>query len=71
MSVTKEQVVASINLVRTVADIIKELGEVPSGHLYAQLMPYNISLQAYETIIRVILSTGLVQQKNHLLIWIG
>jgi hypothetical protein len=69
--VTKEQLEAGLQLVRGIADAIKELGSVPSGHLYARLMGV-MSLSEYQQIIGMLVSSGLVKQEaSHLLVWVG
>lgn len=70
MSVIKEQIKGTLETIRVVADAIRELGSVPSGHLYARLMSH-MSHATYEKIIGVITRSGLVEEKNHLLTWIG
>ena len=66
---TQEQ--AAIEIVKAVADTIKDLGSVPSGHLYARLMGH-MSLSEYEQIIGFIVRSGLVKRdSSHLLTWIG
>lgn len=67
----------SINLdkVRTyvlaIAETVRELGEVPSGHLYAQLMG-DMDLDTYTSLIQVLEHAGLVRvQPSHLIIWVG
>ena len=68
---SKDEAKAAIEIIRAVADAIKELGSVPSGHLYARLMG-KLSLTEYEQIIGFIVRTGLVRRdKSHLLTWIG
>lgn len=55
----------------SVGECIRELGEVPSGHLYARLMG-KLSLESYEAIIRQLVKADLVKRSNaHLLTWIG
>jgi len=62
---------ASIRIVGAIADAVRELGSVPSGHLYAQLMG-RMSLATYQSIISNIASTGLIRvDGNHLLVWTG
>jgi hypothetical protein len=62
---------AVIQVVRAVADAIKELGSVPSGHLYAQLM-CRLELREYGRVIEILVDGGLVQKDaSHLLTWIG
>lgn len=70
MTVTKTQVVAALHGTKAVADVIRELKEIPSGHLYAQLMG-TISLETYNRIIKYLLDAELIQSSNHLLIWTG
>lgn len=38
--VTREQVVAMLQTVKAVAEAIRELKQVPSGHLYTMLMDH-------------------------------
>jgi hypothetical protein len=53
-----------------VAEAIRELGSVPSGHLYARLMG-QLSVESYGAIIRTLKGAGLVEEKSHLLTWVG
>jgi len=54
-----------------IAGAIKELGSVPSGHLYARLMD-QMSLATYEKIVGALIGAGLVRKEpSHLLVWIG
>lgn len=61
---------AVIEILKAVADAIRELGEIPSGHLYAQLMGH-MSLELYQKIIGALVAAKLVEEQNHLLRWIG
>ena len=61
---------ATLEVVRTVADAIRDLGAVPSGHLYARMMGY-VSLETYTSIIDVLKQAGLVSERNYLLTWVG
>lgn len=67
---TRAQIAASLSIIRIVADAIRDLGEVPSGHLYARLMP-TFSLAQYESVIGLLKRAGLVEEKNYLLVWKG
>jgi len=68
---TKQQVSAAIKATAAVAEAIRGLKEVPSGELYARLMPY-MTLEAYEGIIGTLVRAGLVDRKpSHILVWIG
>jgi hypothetical protein len=53
-----------------VADVIRAEGEMPSGELYAVLMP-KISIETYQKLIRTLVSAELIRETNHLLVWIG
>jgi hypothetical protein len=62
----------SRNAIRAaVADAIRDLQEVPSGQLYAQLMAV-MSLSDYEALIAALVNAGLVTRTpSHLLQWKG
>lgn len=61
---------AILNVILALTEAIRDLGEVPSGHLYASVMSH-LSLAEYQQVIAAIVSTGLVTQSNHLLTWVG
>lgn len=64
------QVNAAVQVVVAIGESIKELGSVPSGHLYARLMG-RMSLETYNKIIDILVKTGAVKNENHLLTWVG
>ena len=66
--VTKEQVGAVVDVIRALADTIRELGSVPNGHLYAQVMEV-LDLPTYERAIAMLKRAGLVAESGHLLTW--
>ncbi len=68
--ITKEQVVAALQTIKVVADTIRELGEVPSGVLYSQVMQH-VSLQSYQSIIERLKGAKLIREKHNKLIWVG
>jgi len=70
MHPTREQVQAVIEVTHAVAEAIRTLGSVPSGELYARCMG-SMSLATYTSIIGTLKGAGLVQEKNHLLTWVG
>jgi hypothetical protein len=71
MTATKEQVTAYLECVKTVAVCIRELKEVPSGHLYARLMS-KMSLENYQGIIDFLRDKGFITvSRGHLITWIG
>jgi hypothetical protein len=53
-----------------IAYTIRELGSIPSGHLYALLMG-DMSLDTYNGLIDLLKRTHMVAEKNHMLTWIG
>ena len=60
----------TVRIVRAVAEVIRELGEVPSGHLYARLMGV-LSLDQYQQVVSVLVRAGLVRSQHDCLTWIG
>ena len=69
-NVTAEQVTAGIRAASAVGDAIRELGSVPSGHLYAHLMKF-MSLETYNSLIGILKQANLVEEKAHVLTWVG
>ena len=69
MSMTAQEK-AAVAIVVAIGETIKDLGSVPSGHLYAQLMG-RMSLETYNKVIGLLVKTGAVKEENHLLTWIG
>ena len=65
----RSQVRAALNVVQAVADAIKELKQVPSCVLYAQLMSH-MDLGAYQKVIALLKDAGLVKEENHMLTWV-
>ena len=70
MEATAEQKRALVLAVQALADAIRELGSIPSGHLYARLMD-KLSLETYQILIGVLKQAGKVKEENFLLTWIG
>lgn len=64
------QIKAAVNAIAAMAEAIRELKEVPSGHLYAVLCG-KMSLEQYNNAIRLICDTGLVELRGHVLRWVG
>lgn len=54
-----------------IAETVRELGEVPSGHLYAGLMG-KVSYYEYERCLGILIHAGLISRSgHHLLTWAG
>lgn len=68
-NVTPTQASAVVETICAVGDAIRELGSVPSGHLYAHLCG-SMSLEAYLRIIAILKALDMVHESGHLLTWI-
>ena len=65
-----DKVKAALMMVKAVADAIRDLGSVPSGHLYANLLGH-MGLDEYEWIIGQLVGAGLVRKApSGMLTWI-
>lgn len=65
------QTKAALSVVLVVAECIRDLGSVPSGHLYAQLMGH-FTLQQYESVVGALVGAGVVRRDaSHVLTWVG
>jgi len=68
---TKDEIKAGLQTIMAVADSIRELGEVPSGTLYAVLMG-KLSLEGFNKVLGILKNAGLVTEtEGHLLRWTG
>lgn len=70
MPLTNAEVQALL-LVKAVGETIRDMGMVPSGHLYAALCG-KMSLETYEKLINKLVETGLVERGPHFILkWVG
>lgn len=70
-SLSKEEITAAVEILAAVADTIKQLGSVPSGHVYAAVMGM-LSLVEYNACINILERQGLVRRDpNFVLTWTG
>jgi hypothetical protein len=60
----------AIAIIQAVAEVIKTLQTVPSGHLYANLMG-KLNLEQYQMVIDKLKEAKLIKVENHLITWIG
>lgn len=67
---TSSQLNAAMAVTVAIAEAIREAKEIPSGHLYAVLMN-KVDLEGYQRIIQTLKNAGLVEDKGHLLKWVG
>ena len=68
--VSPDELKATVLLVKAVADCIRELEEVPSGHLYARLQG-TLSLNTYNRVLDFLKKAKLITVQNHLIKWVG
>lgn len=64
----KKQARGAVLAAAAIAEAIREASPIPSGHLYAMVCG-QMGLEYYEGIITMLIRTGLVERKNHLLTW--
>ena len=68
--IKSSEVLAYVNTCKAIAEAVRELGEVPSGHLYAHLMG-QMSLDTYEGMIAKLINAGLIRKSaSHMLSWV-
>ena len=65
----KQKAKAYIAVVQAIADTIRELKQIPSGHLYAHIQS-KVSLEVYQSIINLLKESGRVKEENYLLSWV-
>lgn len=68
--VTKEQVAAGVKTIAAIAEAIRDLGEIPAGHLYGRLAGM-LTIGDFERIIAILERTKLIEKHGHLLVWTG
>ncbi|MGL6095385.1 MAG: hypothetical protein ACRC7O_06255 [Fimbriiglobus sp.] len=62
---------ALVGLIRAVAETIREVGEAPSGTVFAALQAAGVTLTQYERIVQTLVDVKAVEKRGHLLVWIG
>lgn len=67
---TQQQVKAAFAMIAAVAEAVREAGRIPSGTLYAVLCS-KVDFAGYEKMVGILKGSGLVEEKNHELIWVG
>ncbi len=63
---------ARVNVLKAVAiaEAIRDLGSVPSGHLYARLMD-KMDLAEYEGLIDLLKLGGVIRESGHVLTFVA
>jgi len=60
---------AALITLQAVADAIRELGEVPAGHLYGAVMGH-LSFEQFQKVVGLLVKAGLVRREpGDLLVW--
>lgn len=67
---TRKETLAAFDLVTAIAETIREVGEVPAGHLYAPLCA-KMTADAFNQVIAMLERAKLVRRQNNLITWIG
>ena len=62
------EIKAGLEVIKAIAEAIREAKSIPSGTLYAVLMG-KLSLEQYEKIISILINAGLVTESGHVLTW--
>lgn len=65
---TTEQIQGGFKILQAVTEAIKEVKEIPSGHLYANLCGI-MDLQTYERVISILTNSTVIRKQGDLLIW--
>lgn len=63
---TSNAVEAAVRASVAILEAVVDLGSIPSGHLYAQLMG-RMSLENYNAIINGLVKAGMLTDRGHLL----
>ena len=72
MATTKAEVRAAMDIVFATLEVVRRAGEIPAGHLYAQLMSVPGMNEAnFEKLVGCLERTRMVTHKSHVLRWIG
>lgn len=59
-----------LTVLMAVAEAVREAGEIPSGTVYAVLAG-RVDKQGYDSMIRTLKNADLIEERAHLLRWIG
>ena len=65
---TVHELNAGLQVLKALAEAIRELKQVPSGNLYAQVMNY-LDINAYESAIRTLCNAGVIRKSGDILHW--
>lgn len=57
------------DLIFCLLEAIREVKQIPSGHLYA-IVSSHVGLETYNAAIDIIVESGVVTRSNHMLTWV-
>lgn len=66
----RKQAKAMIGVIHIISETIRELKQVPSGYLYAQVMNHVTATQ-YAKILEILTNAQVITISNHLITWVG
>lgn len=66
----RKKIEAALGVLRAVADAIRELGRVPYGVLYANVMAH-IDLANLDAIVGTLERAGVIRREGDVLVWTG
>ena len=67
----REMIMAMMEVMKAMSDVIRIKGQVSEGELYARLMADGVNLFEFNLLVDKIVETKLVKRSNHLLTWVG
>ena len=67
---TKSQMAGAIQATAAIAEAIRTVGSIPSGHLYAQVLG-QMSHETYASIVALLKRADLVAESGNVLRWVG
>jgi hypothetical protein len=70
VEITKEQVAAVTKIVVAVGAAIREVKQIPSGHLYSTVCDI-LTLDQYNSVLDKLKQAKVIKVENHLITWIG
>jgi hypothetical protein len=71
MTPTTQELQAGLTMLHSVAETIREAGELPSGTIYATLTG-RVTLEGYEKMLCILRGAGLIAvDDSHLVRWVG
>lgn len=65
---TQNELRAGLAALTALAEAIRELKTVPSGHLYSRVMQY-LTIDAYESAIRTLCNADVIRRSGDVLHW--